>query len=299
MNKEMKQKLADLRRLDPVAETTIHQAESTAGPLMQAILAGDVRAADPPAFPGRRSTDRGGSRRAAAGARRLVPAAIVAALLATAIVTAPGQAVAGWIGARLGIGHGVAPYGGHVGGPPKDVQTLRDASRGASPANGQPFVLLAQGALPQNTHWQLDAYRPRPNSAQAGHPVCFVVSLPEPGWWGGPGCVTPGGSSLEVDPLHGRVWAGSVPGRAFSFADGVTSGAAAKVVATSGGKRASVQLVPIPAHLLRRFGIQEPLKFFIARFWGNDSGPVAVKAFDGSGGLISQARSAQAVRESS
>lgn len=288
MNEEMKQKLAALRRLDPVEQATIHEAESTAGPLMQAILAGDVVAADPPAVSRRRGGDRGGSRRAPAPARRLVPAAIVAALLATAIATAPGQAVASWIGARLGIDHGAAQYGGHVGGTPKDVGTLRDASRGASPANGPRFVLLAQGALPQNTHWQLTAYRPRPDSHDAGHPICFVVNLPEPRWWGGPGCVTPGRSSLEVDPLHGEVWAGSVPGRAFSFADGVAAGTTAKVVATSEGKRAAVKLVTIPAGQLRRFGVHEPLKFFIARFWGNDAGPVSVKAYDRAGSLIAR-----------
>jgi hypothetical protein len=172
MNKEMKQKLADLGRLDPVEETTIHQAESTAGPLMQAILAGDVRAADPPAPARWRSADRGGSRRPAAHARRLVPATIVAVLLATAIVTAPGQAVAGWIGARLGIGHAVAPYGGHVGGAPKDIQTLRDASRGASPANGQAFTCSPRARCPRTptgswtpTARDLTALRPATRSA--------------------------------------------------------------------------------------------------------------------------------------
>jgi hypothetical protein len=180
----------------------------------------------------------------------------------------------------------VGPYGGRIGGAPKDVQALRDSSHGASPANGQRLVLLAQGDLPQRTHWQLVAYRPRPGSNEPRDSICFVVSLPEPGWRGGPGCMTPRGSSLEVDPPRGEVWAGSVPGRSFSFADGVIGAAAAKVVVTSAGQRASVKLVTIPADQLARFGIRQPLKFFIARFWGDESGPVSIKAYDRAGRLI-------------
>lgn len=286
MNKETKQRIADLGRLDPVEEATIQRAESDSGPLMQAILTGEVRTADPVlAVPPRRHRER---RRGRGRGWRLVPAGIVAALVATAIVTTPGQAVAGWIGARLGIDREARPYGGHIGGAPGDVESLREASQGASPANGQRFVLLAQGGLPQNTHWQLSAFRPRPGSREASHPICFVVSLPEPGWYGGPGCATPRGPSVEIEPLHGEVWAGSVPGRTFSFADGVLGGDAAKVVVTSDGKHASVQLLTIPAGQLRRFGVRQPLKFFMARFWGNDAGAVVVKAYDRSGAMVAR-----------
>jgi hypothetical protein len=100
--------------------------------------------------------------------------------------------------------------------------------------------------------------------------------------------VNPRESSLEVDPP--RVSAGSVPGRSFSFADGVIGGAAAKVVATSAGQRASVKLVTIPADQLARFGFRQPLMFFIARFWGDEAGPVSIKAYDRDGRLIATTR---------
>jgi hypothetical protein len=286
MNTEMKETLAALRRLDPVDAASIHRAQAASGPLMEAILAGERDRAQPPVRAHRRGQGSTRPRGAASRRRRLVPAAIVAALAASATVTAPGQAVAGWVGAQLGIHREVGPYGGRVGGAPKDVQALRDSYRGASPANGQRLVLLAQGDLPQRTHWQLVAYRPRPGSNERGHPICFVVSLPEPGWRGGPGCVTPRGSSLEVDPPGGQVWAGSVPGRSFSFADGLIGAAAAKIVATSAGQRASVKLVTIPADQLARFGIRQPLKFFIARFWGDVADRVSIKAYDRAGRLI-------------
>src|SRR5215218_8231549 len=103
MNRDMKKKLAELRRLDPVDEAHVHRAETAAPPLMQAILAGDRVPAEAPAPAHRQRRGHRRPRHAASPARRLVPAAIVAALAVALIATAPGQAVAGWVGARLGI----------------------------------------------------------------------------------------------------------------------------------------------------------------------------------------------------
>jgi hypothetical protein len=256
-----------LRALDPVDRVVVGEKAQV---LMREILEGE------------------GPRRArpARGGRRLASstAALVLALAAGTIATTPGQAVTGWVGQRVGISS--------PGGDTPAMQPLRDfAHQGASPAGGQPATVLARGDLPYGRHYELVAYRPKPSAAGAtAPPVCFELDFPEVRSLGTAGCDVPTTSTALVVQTVGENASAT---QSFSYATGLVGDDVATVDVTVHGHAASVHLVRLPADVLKAYGIDAPMKFFIATFDRDADGPVTATARNAGGAQLAEHAFAQ------
>jgi hypothetical protein len=272
-----------LSALDPVDRAAIDAAQADAQVLMRRILNGegprDTRRPTPAV---RRPWSFGLGRLAS------LAAALLVALVVAGIATTPGQAVTSWVGQRIGIASTSGPpaQAGRLGGQPS-MQSLRAfAHQGASPAGGQPAVVVARGNLPFGRHYEVVAYRPKPsdNGATAER-VCFELDFPEVRSLGTAGCELPAKSTSLVFQEIGENASAT---RSFSYATGLVGADVAAVDVDAHGRAADVRLVRIPADLLERFGVHRPVKLFMATFADGAEGPVTVTARDAAGAQVDQ-----------
>jgi hypothetical protein len=242
-----------LRALDPVDRIVVGEQAQV---LMREILAGE------------------GPRRARSPRHaRLAPsaAALVLALVVGGIATTPGQAVTSWVGQRVGISS--------PAGDTPTMQPLRDfAHQGASPAGGQPASVVARGDLPYGRHYELVAYRPKPSAA--AQPVCFELDFPEVRSIGTVGCALPASSTALAIQATGE---NATATQSFSYATGLAGDDVATVDVTVHGQPADVHLVRLPTDVLKAYGIDRPLKFYMATFATDAGGPVTVTARSAGG----------------
>jgi hypothetical protein len=236
-----------LRALDPVDRVVVGEKAQV---LMREILEAE------PSRPARRR-------------RRLASstAALVLALAVGTIATTPGQAVTGWVGQRVGISSPTSDT--------PSLQPLRDfAHQGASPANGRPATVLARGSLPYGRHYELVAYRPKSSG------VCFELDFPEVRSIGTLGCALPASSTALAIQATGE---NATATQSFSYATGLAGADVAAVDVTAGGQPADVHVVRLPPDVLKAYGIDRPLKFYMATFATGAAGPVTVTARSADG----------------
>ncbi|HEY4096902.1 MAG TPA: hypothetical protein VGM33_15380 [Baekduia sp.] len=243
-----------LRALDPVDRVVVGEKAQV---LMREILEGE------------------GPRRARPVRRRArlasSAAALATALVVGGIATTPGQAVTNWVGQRIGVSS--------PAGETPAMQRLRDfAHQGASPAGGQPATVLARGDLPYGRHYELVAYRPKPTATAP--PVCFELDFPEVRSLGTAGCEVPATSTALVVQTVGENASAT---QSFSYATGLVGDDVATVDVTAHGHPADVHLVRLPADVLKAYGIDRPLKFFLATFATGADGPITATARSASG----------------
>jgi hypothetical protein len=194
-------------------------------------------------------------------------AALVLALAVGTIATTPGQSVTGWVGQRVGISS--------PGGGTPSLQPLRDfAHQGASPAGGQPATVVARGSLPYGRHYELVAYRPKPSGhGTTADPVCFELDFPEVRSIGTLGCALPASGTALANQATGE---SATATQSFSYATGLAAADVGAVDVTVRGRPADVHLVRLHADVLKRFGIDRPIKLYMATFATGAGGPVTV-----------------------
>lgn len=199
------------------------------------------------------------TRRPAPGLALAVALLIV---LATALTPA-GQAAAGWVGERVGIGD--------PGGQPT-LETLRHAWH-AGEDGGGPAYVLADGPEPQGGHYELVTYR-QPGEAAP----CLELDLTAArSGYGGLGC----------EPLTGDLqatWGGNAdPDQAIRYVAGRVSDDVDSVRVEFGGRPVPVELTAVPKSLAGRVGIDRPFKFFIGFSDDMGTGRFEVSARDAAG----------------
>lgn len=198
-----------------------------------------------------------------------------AVLAAAALWTAPGQAVAAWIGERLGVGE--------PGGPPA-LEELRASWNRGTVADGQPAYVLVAGPAPRSGRYEFIAYRPKDNAAGA---PCFELNLRQERSSTGQGCgVLPEGGVLYSNGFGGGF---GRSGEETIYTTGRASMDVASVDVQFNGTPVKAELSPIPADLLGRIGTEEQFKFFIA-FLPNAAkgGDLIITARDKDGGELTQ-----------
>lgn len=212
----------------------------------------------------------------AGGLRLAVGLAVVCTVLAAgAIFTTPGQAVTAWVGERLGFGD--------PGGPPT-LRDLRAFATQGSGAEGQPAYVLLRGPAGDVGHYELVTYRMKDEPGKlwpANGARCFELSFPEARSLYAPACgLPPAENGLRFEGLGGN-WG---PEMAFQSASGRVSEDIETVEVRFDGEPVPVELTPIPEHLIERFAIRRPFKFFIAFLEDfRQGGMVVVTARDAAG----------------
>ncbi|MEZ5076685.1 MAG: hypothetical protein R2725_04505 [Solirubrobacterales bacterium] len=197
-------------------------------------------------------------------------------LAASALWTAPGQAVATWIGERFGAGE--------PGGPPA-LEELRTSWNRGTVADGQPAYVLAAGPALHGGQYELVAYRPKRRSGATpteDETPCFELILRQERSSTSQGCgVLPEGDDLFASGAVGG-WGRS--GKETFYTTGRTSMEVESVDVRFNGSLVSSELAPIPEQLIGRLGIEKPFKFFIA-FLPNagHGGNLTVTALDADG----------------
>lgn len=224
-----------------------------------------------------RSREVGQLRARAAG----VTAVCCAGFFAFAVWTAPGQAVTGWVGDRLGFGE--------PGGPPT-LEELRTSWNQGTAAEGQPAYVVVSGPAPHAGRYELITYKPKEGqglgSLRNGGP-CFELNLTQERSSTGQGCgVLPEGGALYSNGFGGGF---SRSGEETVYTSGRVSMEVESVDAYFNGQPVEVELVPVPMDLLDRLEIERPFKFFIAFLpEGVRGGPLAISARDQDGNVLSR-----------
>lgn len=202
----------------------------------------------------------------------------VVLLVAFSAFTAPGQALATWVGDRLGLGE--------PGGPPALQSLHRNAMRGTA-GEGEPAYVLLRGDGPLGGHYEFITYRTSSQPGEnfpAGGGDCFQLEFPESKNLFQAGCGLP---SEEDGLLYAGVGGNSAPGASYQFASGRVSEDVAEVKFKVDGQELPVELKPVPPELIERFDLPRPFKFFIV-FINPDlrEGEVKVTARDAEGETV-------------
>lgn len=177
-------------------------------------------------------------------------ALVSAVFAASALWTAPGQAVAAWVGERLGVGE--------PGGPPA-LEELRTSWNRGTVADGQPAYVLVAGPAPRSGRYELIAYRPKGNAAAT---TCFELNLPQERSSTGQGCgVLPEGGVLSSNGFGGGF---GRSGEETIYTTGRVSMDVASVDVLFDGSPVKTELAVVPVDLVGQMGIEEQFKFFIA-----------------------------------
>lgn len=174
----------------------------------------------------------------------LASLALLAVLLLSTL-TAPGQAVAEWVGQRFGIGE--------PGGQPTLVEFRERIESG-----GETSTVIARGPLATGGHFEILTWAQTPGDLR-----CFGFDIPHL-----PSIIStcfdqnlPPGSDLHVMSVAGNEDGYLLVGRA--------SPAVASVRVESQGAPLDAQLIKIDRSLLTRLGIDHPLRFIISEIEPN------------------------------
>jgi hypothetical protein len=200
---------------------------------------------------------------------------------ASALWTAPGQAVATWIGERFGAGE--------PGGPPA-LEELRTSWNRGTVADGQPAYVLVAGPAPHGGQYEFIAYRPKDHAeakALAVDTPCFELILRQERSSSAQGCgVLPDGGVLFTSGFGGGF---GRSGQETFYTTGRTTMDVESVDVRFNGSPVEAELAPVPVEPLRRIGIEKSFKFFIA-FLPNAAhgGNLIVTAFDEGGGELAR-----------
>lgn len=265
------------------------QGVSALGSDRRALLDAVAEEALPAAAPG--------PRRPQGSVATLAVLAVLATLAAAAVFTAPGRAVANWVGEQIGLG---GP--GEPGGPPALRQLNEAWGLGPDARNGDKFVLLVGPVTSEaRSRWEFiltkpESLRHRPTRVDG---PCFQLDLTQRRSLSGQGCgVLPKGREFS--------WNGVGGGHAYAyrangdlrFAEelfhltGRVGPAVTAVEARVNGRPVPVQLRPVPADLRRRFNLGPPFSFFVGFFDGvARGGRVEVTARGADGQVLGHARS--------
>lgn len=222
----------------------------------------------------------------------------LATLAATVAFTAPGRALANWVGEQIGLS---GP--GEPGGPPA-LRQLNESWGLGGPGgwHGDKFVLLVGPVTgEERSRWEFILSEPEslPNRPTRVHGPCFQLDLTQRRSLSGQGCgVLPAESEFS--------WNGVGGGYAHAYrADGVlrladelfhvtgrVGRAVTAVEAEVNGRPVAVQLRPVPADLRRRFDLGPPFSFFVGFFdEAARGGWVEVTARGADGKILGHARS--------
>jgi hypothetical protein len=219
---------------------------------------------------------------------------LVGVLVAATVLTAPGKAVTGWVGERLGFGE--------PGGPPS-LRQLNESWSGGSSLEGRPQHVLVVGPVTgeERSRYEFITYDPRSRPDRPTWPdgPCFKLDLTQRRSMTTQGCGTlPKGGEftyLGVGGGHGTAYR---TGDGIRFRDelqqvsGRVGPAVATVEATVNGREIPVQVRPVPANLRARFGLGGPFSFFVGFFTGVPrGGTVEVFARGTNGEVLGHARS--------
>lgn len=215
-------------------------------------------------------------------ARLVAAVAVILALVALSAFTAPGGAVAGWVGEQLGFGE--------PGGPPSLSQLRAKWTQGTG-AEGQPAYVLLVGPAPRGDRYELITYRTRKAPGlrwPANGARCFELDITKARSSGSAGCgVLPVGSHLYAPGVAGN----SDPDKELAYLAGRASMAVDSIGLTFKGRPVEVELRPIPEELVERFKLTRPFQFFIA-FWDDArrGGELKLVARDATGKVLARRR---------
>lgn len=219
------------------------------------------------------------------------------ALAAAGVFTAPGGAVAGWVGDRLGIG---GP--GEPGGPPALRQLNEGWAKGTDLEGRDQYVLVVGPVTGrERSRYEFITYDREPPANHPGWPdgPCFKLDLTQERSMYSQGCgVLPNGGEFAYSGVGGghgtpyRDGAGKVRFRdELSLLSGRVGPRVAVVEARVDGRPVPVQLRPIPAGLRERLGLGGPFGFFVGFFSGTPrGGTVEVTARAAGGEPLGRAR---------
>jgi hypothetical protein len=216
------------------------------------------------------------SRRVGGTRLRFALASLLCLLVVASAFTAPGRAVTGWVGEKIGFGE--------VGGPPSLRQLRQRWGRGTGAAR-QPAYVLAVGPAPRDGRYEFITYEPRVPAGKHGdvEGPCFELDLTQERGMSSQGC---GALAAGRDLYFLGAGGNADPDRETHYVTGRTSAAVSEVEARFEGRRFEVELVPIPAALRHRLQLGPPFKFFIGFFDGARGGTVAVTARDTTGAVL-------------
>lgn len=228
----------------------------------------------------------------------LVVLVSLATLTAGVAFTAPGRAIANWVGEQIGLS---GP--GEPGGPPSLRQLNEDWGLGGPGEwHGDKFVLLVGPVTGEvRSRWEFILSEPEslPNRPTRAHGPCFQLDLTQRRSLSGQGCgVLPAGREFS--------WNGVGGGYDHAYrADGdlhlaeelfhLTGRVGPEVTAVEArvdGRPVPVQLRPVPADLRRRFDLGAPFSFFVGFFDEvARGGRVEVTTRNADGKVLGHARS--------
>jgi hypothetical protein len=228
----------------------------------------------------------------------LVVLASLATLAAAVAFTAPGRAVANWVGEQIGLS---GP--GEPGGPPA-LRQLNESWGLGGPGgwHGDKFVLLVGPVTREKrSRWEFILSEPEslPNRPTRVHGPCFQLDLTQRRSLSGQGCgVLPAGREFSWNGVGGgydhayRAYGELHLADELFHATGRVGPDVTTVEAEVNGRPVAVQLRPVPADLRRRFHLGPPFSFFVGFFDGAArGGTVEVTARGGDGQVLGHADS--------
>lgn len=232
------------------------------------------------------------------GAALLVVVVSLATLTAAVVFTAPGRALANWVGEQIGLS---GP--GEPGGPPA-LRQLNESWGLGGPGgwHGDKFVLLVGPVTgEERSRWEFILSEPEslPNRPTRVHGPCFQLDLTQRRSLSGQGCgVLPTNREFSWNGVGGGYGHAYRAGGVLHLAEelfhvtGRVGPEVSAVEARVNGRPVPVQLRPVPADLRRRFDLGPPFSFFVGFFDGAARGGwVEVTARGADGTVLGHARS--------
>lgn len=222
----------------------------------------------------------------------------LATLAAAVAFTAPGRALANWVGEQIGLS---GP--GEPGGPPA-LRQLNESWGLGGPGgwHGDKFVLLVGPVTgEERSRWEFILSEPESlhNRPARIHGPCFQLDLTQRRSLSGQGCgVLPAGREFSWNGVGGGYEHAYRSGGDIRLADelfhvtGRVGPTVTAVEARVNGRPVPVQLRPVPADLRRRFDLGPPFSFFVGFFdEAARGGWVEVTARGANGKVLGHARS--------
>jgi hypothetical protein len=228
----------------------------------------------------------------------LVALASLATLAAVVAFTAPGRAVANWVGEQIGLS---GP--GEPGGPPA-LRQLNESWGLGGPGgwHGDKFVLIVGPVTgEERSRWEFILSEPEspPHRPTRPHGPCFQLDLTQRRSLSGQGCgVLPAGREFSWNGVGGgydhayRAEGDLRLAEELFHVTGRVGPAVTAMEAEVNGRPVAVQLRPVPADLRHRFHLGPPFSFFVGFFdRAARGGSVEVTARGADGQVLGHAKS--------